>query len=304
MIALRRIAAHCEDDIFMDLESSAAGQWCLQSLNSSLRELRVAAGRTLTAFMKAHYTNGADGELIDRNRKNLIALLKSTSDQDPSHLIETRVMAWGQIGRVASDSELNLVLIKFFDYLGSSNNIVSSFAFNELLNLADHRNMTPRRLLEPYWRSLAYLATKDMVHRPQRSRALGELLQVSVSDLLLLIQTHALPWLVLDKQQDVIQKITEARKESDAFQTLMEGSNLASTVALLLTQDAYDVEKFAKSRLDSVSPKFQSMNLLQLFQSEPVLIALELLKASANADDGGKAKAQVTMPDLTETDHC
>jgi len=44
MIALRRVVSHSVDSDFLDLETSAAGQWCLQSLQSSVRELRIAAG--------------------------------------------------------------------------------------------------------------------------------------------------------------------------------------------------------------------------------------------------------------------
>lgn len=289
MIALRRLVAHCEDTSFLDIETSNPGQWCLQSLNSSVRELRVAAGRTLGAFMPTKPIGGVGDELIARNRKNTIALLKSTSDQDPAHLVETRVMAWGQVGRVVSYDELNLVLIKLVDYLGNSNNIVSAFTFNELLNLADARNTTPRRLLEPFWKSLAYMATKDMIQRPQRSRAIAELLQISVNELLLLIQTHALPWLVLDKRQDVIQKIAEARHEKEAWESVMDGPNLAATLALLLVQDTGNIEEFTKSRLNEISPHFHTLSLLGLFQSEPVLIALELLKTAGSGDEAKRS---------------
>ena len=44
MLALRRFALHFEDPELLDLEVSPLGQWCLSSLSSSMRELRVAAG--------------------------------------------------------------------------------------------------------------------------------------------------------------------------------------------------------------------------------------------------------------------
>jgi serine/threonine-protein kinase ATR len=43
MIALRRLVFHSVDPDFLDLETSPAGQWCLQCLRSSVRELRIAA---------------------------------------------------------------------------------------------------------------------------------------------------------------------------------------------------------------------------------------------------------------------
>jgi serine/threonine-protein kinase ATR len=44
MVSLRRIAKHCNASNFLDMEASPAAQWCLKSLHSSLRELRIAAG--------------------------------------------------------------------------------------------------------------------------------------------------------------------------------------------------------------------------------------------------------------------
>ncbi|KAG6067261.1 hypothetical protein E4U32_004269 [Claviceps aff. humidiphila group G2b] len=288
------LIAHCEDPMFLNLETSGPGQWCLQALNSSIRELRIAAGRTLGEFARSKTVSAARHELHEltaRNRQNTIALLKSScgQDKDEPHLVETRIMAWGQIGRVVCEEELNLVLIQLVDYLGNNNSIVSAFAFNELLNLAEARNTTPRRLFEPFWKSLAYMATKDMIQRPQRSRAMAELLQISVNELLLLIQTHALPWLVLDKQQDVIQRIAEARQDKDPSNLIMDAPNLASTLSLLLVQDTDNIEEFTKSRLDLVSPHFASVSLLEMFQTEPVVTTLELLKAAVNADETKKA---------------
>lgn len=342
MLAIRRVILHCEDTELLNLETSGMGQWCLQSLNSSVRELRIAAGRVLATFSLARpepilsnmvlparpaeangarnprvnqaqaastdgkfQTNASNGsspmktqDLISRNRKNSIAFLKSISDKNQPNLTETFIMAWGQLGTVVWEHELNLVLIKLLEYLGSNNNIVSACAFNELLNLADARRVTPRRLFEPFWPNLAYMTTKDMVQRPQMSRTIAELLQVSVNELLLLIQTHALPWLVLDKQKDVIQKIAEARQESEVWLPLIDPANLAATLALLLVQDTDDIASFAKSRLDELSTHFQTEPLVNLLQVEPVLTVIELLKAAGDADETKKAPVSQTSMHL------
>ncbi|KAM0417762.1 hypothetical protein ACHAPD_004104 [Fusarium lateritium] len=344
MMALRKIILHCDDAEILNLETSALGQWCLQSLNSSIRELRIAAGRVLATFsltrpdtvpssivLPARPAEGngtknprvnhlqeppihanmhlstADRassmkrqDLVSRNRKNSIALLKSISDKDQPNLTETLIMAWGQLGTVVWEHELNLVLIKLLEYLGSSNNVISAFAFNELLNLADARRVTPRRLFEPFWPNLAYMATKDMVQRPQMSRTIAELLQVSVNDLLLLIQTHALPWLVLDKQKDVIRKIAEARQESEIWLPLIDPANLAATLALLLIQDTEDIAAFAKSRLDELSAHFETESLANLLQVEPVLTVMELLKAAGDSDETRKGPIRKALDTMAE----
>jgi serine/threonine-protein kinase ATR len=50
MLTLRHFAMHFKDREFLDLETSKLGQWCLKSLRSSMRELRVAAGYELALF--------------------------------------------------------------------------------------------------------------------------------------------------------------------------------------------------------------------------------------------------------------
>jgi serine/threonine-protein kinase ATR len=44
MLMLKKFAVHYENLEFLDLEMSPLGQWCLGSLKSSVRELRIAAG--------------------------------------------------------------------------------------------------------------------------------------------------------------------------------------------------------------------------------------------------------------------
>ncbi|KAF4124503.1 serine/threonine-protein kinase ATR [Geosmithia morbida] len=308
MQALKTMVLHCETPDFLSLETSGAGQWCIQSLSSSVRELRIAAGRTLMAFLIPNPATQKKPtipcELFARNRQNVIALLKSISEKQNPRLTETCIMTWGQLGRVVKEDELNLVLIQLLEYLGDSNNVVSAFAFNEILKLSESFGTTPRRLLDPYWRNLAYLVTRDMVRRPQRSRAVAELLQLSVNELLLLIQAHALPWLVLYKKKDIIQKIAEARQESESWRPLMDSMNLATTLSRLLVQETEDLEGFAKSCLVEISPHFEAQPLSELLRSEPVLTILELLKAAGDADTSRKApprRALQTMAALVAT---
>ena len=55
-LAIRRIFNHISDAEYLDLAKSSLGQWCLRSLSSSLRELRIAAG-WVEAFLPAICTN-------------------------------------------------------------------------------------------------------------------------------------------------------------------------------------------------------------------------------------------------------
>lgn len=44
MIAVKRFTVHFNNDEFVDLGVSPLGQWCLTSLHSSTRELRILGG--------------------------------------------------------------------------------------------------------------------------------------------------------------------------------------------------------------------------------------------------------------------
>ena len=44
MVSVKRLLAHSTDPNYLDLKISPIGQWCLQALRSSLRDLRIAAG--------------------------------------------------------------------------------------------------------------------------------------------------------------------------------------------------------------------------------------------------------------------
>jgi serine/threonine-protein kinase ATR len=305
MVALRRIAKHSTETEYWDLEKSGPGQWCLQSLHSSVRELRIAAGRALSVFIAEPAVPGFKRDVLKRNRTNVLGILKSLSDKETARLHETCIMAWGQVGRVVSADELNLVVIKLVEYLGHRNMIVPAFAFNELLSLADSRGETPGRLLQPFWASLAFSVVKDLVSKPQTAGRVAELLQMSVPGLLRMLQRHALPWLVLTKKREVIQKIAEARGETEAWQPCLDPTNLPSILALLLVQDVPDIVAHTMSLLGHVSPHLEGFELVELLRTDPLMIALELFKAAAESNEARKARVSRTARymELKQTDN-
>ncbi|KAK4162009.1 hypothetical protein QBC43DRAFT_216438 [Cladorrhinum sp. PSN259] len=288
MIVLRRMTKHTTSKEFLALEKSALGQWCLKSLQSSVRELRVAAGRTLPTFICERAALSLDRDAITRNRSHILNVLKSLSDKDAVHFQETALMAWAQMGRIVVDEELNIVVVKLVEYLGHRNTIVSDCAFNEILSLAAFRGERPRDLFEPFWENLGFLAVKDLTTRPQTTNKVAELLQIGVADLLRLLQKHALPWLVLSKKREIIQKIAEARGETETWQPCLDSANLPHILALLLVQNVPDPTTNAMSLLGSISPDFNNSELVEFLRSEPIPTALELFKAAAEIGDHQK----------------
>ncbi|KAI1642826.1 uncharacterized protein F4817DRAFT_277367 [Daldinia loculata] len=289
MTAMRRIAKHCTDLDFLDIEISVTAQWCLKSLQSSVRELRIAAGRTITVFLSTSTHPNITSKVVQRNCANVLNILRSLSDQDMPQLTETCILAWSQVGSVIDDDQLNLVLVKLVDYLGHESMIISAAAFAEIVKLARSRGMAIRQFFEPFWRYLAFSATKDLTTRPKLTKLLAELLDMSVVELLLYIQKYALPWLVLTKKRDVIQKIAEARNEKEVWQPCLDEANLGPILALLLTQEAPDIQQFCMELLGHISPHLnKSGGLLELLRIEPIGTTLELLKASGDSEEDRK----------------
>ncbi|KAI0883853.1 phosphatidyl inositol 3-kinase [Annulohypoxylon maeteangense] len=289
MTAIRRIAKHCIDSEFLDIEVSVIAQWCLKSLQSSVRELRIASGRTVATFLSGQNQSGATSKIVQKNRANVLSILRSLSEQALPQLTETCILAWSHVGSVIFDDQLNLVLVKLVEYLGSESIITSAAAFAEIVKLARSRGMTTRQFFEPFWRFLAFSATKDLTSRPKLTRLLAELLDMTIAELLLYLQKYALPWLVLTKKRDVIQRIAEARNEEEIWRPCLDESNLGPILALLLTQDAPDIQQYCMDLLGNISPHLnQSGGLLELLRIEPIGTTLELLKAAGDADEDRK----------------
>jgi serine/threonine-protein kinase ATR len=290
MISLWRILNHTIDPAVWDLEDSSLGQWCAQSLNSSVRELRLSAGEALACFLGGKMEEFIDADLLRRNRVNALGVLKALTDRNESHLHEACIMTWRRIGCVVPDEELNLVLVKLVDYLGHDSEAVPPLAENEIKSLAEARGISPQQLFAPFWKNLAFSIVKDIVTRPQTAERVAHLVEKSVPELLALLQTFALPWLVLSKRRDVAERIAEARGDNHVWETCLYGPNLAAILSVLLIQDVPDIQDDVLLRLRHISPHFDDMDLEELLSLEPMLTALELFRISAEGDERFKSR--------------
>ena len=87
------------------------GQICLQSLQSSLRELRITAAQCLGGFLR----NELPTELKQINRQTVLNYLRMRSDGNVACEQETLILAWGQValicGQTPSSTWLSYVLL-------------------------------------------------------------------------------------------------------------------------------------------------------------------------------------------------
>lgn len=172
----------------------------------------------------------------------------------------------------------------------------------QILGLAKARDVSVERLFSPFWGIIANEAVKNLLVKPQSTQLMADLLEISVSEFLVMTQAYSLPWLVLAKKADVIHRISEARKDPNDFFVLVEPSNLAPILALLLVQNVKDLEVFIISLFKNVSNRFKEEELDNLIRIEPASQALHLLKAAGEADEGKKSRASNSALQLSFSD--
>ncbi|KAK8074965.1 Protein kinase rad3 [Apiospora hydei] len=285
MVALRRLAKHSGEASFLDSDTSASVLWCLKSLNSSSRDLRIATGRTLPALLAGDSLPESQRHIAQKTLGPAIAILCQISDP---HLTETCMMAWSQLGRVVSDDNLGLVLLKLVEYLGSAGTITSAAAFNEIISLARFKRVTTRQLFEPYWKSLAYSALKELISQPKTACLLADMLEMTLPQFVMVTQRYALPYLVSAGKRDIIQKIAVLRKESEPWQPCLDADNVGPILAFLLVRDAQNIPENSMNSLREISSHFDELAFADLLKIEPVMTSLELLKAAGDADEPRK----------------
>ena len=140
------------------------------------------------------------------------------------------------------------------------------------------------KIFAPYWRTVAVTVVQDLQRRPQIAQQISDLLAMSVHDFLVLTQSHTIPYFVLRKKQEIIQRIADASGQS-AMTLCREHGNMAAILSNILLQSSSDVESSMISLLISVSPEFKNVDCAELLRSEPQATAAELLKFAGEDDE-------------------
>ncbi|KAL8900267.1 MAG: hypothetical protein Q9207_005780 [Kuettlingeria erythrocarpa] len=274
----------------MDASTSTLGQYCVHALRSSSRDVRIAAGRLLPAFLR----QDIDEEILKGNRVAVLDCLRSLSERCELSLQETCILAWGQIARESTGDETNIVLLRLVDYLGHTNPLICGLAYDELQRICNHSSLMALRLFAPYWRTVAPTVVQDLQRRPQVAQHLSDLLSLNVSELLRMTQMYTLPYFVLTKQLNVLQRIAKACGQSIKDLCRVQ-SNMSAILAYIMIRSGNEAEITTMTALRAISSDFVNVNYSELVKSEPVLTATELLKAAGDSDDVARTNAQEAL---------
>ena len=169
--------------------------------------------------------------------------------------------------------------------------------------VSNHSPFTAKKIFAPYWRTIGVTAIQDLSRRPQITQYLSDLLDLTIPAFLVLIQVNVVPYLVLKKRQDMLQRIADAKKQSIS-DLCRDHDNMAAILANILLQTSSNVEQLVLNLLIAVSPDFSTVNSADLFMSEPQATASELLKHAGEYDEKRKPKVtlnqKISKPPLTQ----
>ena len=294
MSALKSLLTHATWARHLDITKSTAGQWCLNSLRSSTREVRIAAILTLRCFLQS--SPRLDQDLLHKNRVRVLEFLQSTYDKDVPFLQETAILAFSDMAILGGEDELNLVLVRFTEFLGHPNPYISGLVYAELQKISRKLKVTAAGLLKPFLRTIAAIVVRNFSSQPIIAQSLCEFLGtgMNVDVLLMLIEEYALPYLIVTKKKEIIQRIVRAYGDSmTVFDLCTKDNNLAAILSYLLShfgRPNVDSANLILSLLADISPDFGRHDLADWIKLEPILIACELLKSIGDghaAEDSG-----------------
>lgn len=154
----------------------------------------------------------------------------------------------------------------------------------QIQRTSNHSPFTAMKLFAPYWHTIAITIVENLHIRPQIAQQMSDLLAMTVSEFLALTQVYTIPFLVLTKKQEILQRIADACGQS-IMVLCREHHNLAAILSYVLLRTSSDVESVVMALLNAISPEFKHVDCAELLKSEPQATGAALLKAAGEDDE-------------------
>ena len=233
--AFGRLVTHNPSLNVIDLSKSALAQIVLGLVSSENREQRIAVAQLIPLLFKDRDSPDL-ASVLAGNRQIIFRQLR-TFQSSPSRekaLLETTVMAYAEIGKVAGQSELSSILSYLVDFLGHNNSFIAALAYREILAIATHHTQSTWQMFSPFWPSISVKIVEQMRSRPQILQRLSEILDIRDSVFLNRTQSFTVPILVLKQYRDVLEQMSQ-KMGVPVWEMLKE--NMAFVLAALFTQE-------------------------------------------------------------------
>ena len=157
--------------------------------------------------------------------------------------------------------------------------------------MSNHSSFAAMKLFSSYWETIAVVVVKDLHTRPQVAQQICDLFNIKISEFLEITQVHTIPFLILMRKRDILQRIADACVlEQSVFELCTKKVNMAAIVAYLLLQPSTDVEKMVMTLLCEASPEFRKCDLGELINADPISIACNLLEVAGVDDETKKGR--------------
>ncbi|RPA73622.1 hypothetical protein BJ508DRAFT_216035 [Ascobolus immersus RN42] len=283
LFALGRILSHSAQAKHLDLTTSL-GRWVVYSLQSSVREQRLAAARTLPAYLQQNIEKG----VLERNQRIVVSNLRALGERKEPHLLEATLVAWGELARVSKGEQLSLALLQMVEYLGSDYTVVYYMAQAELKSLERNFGKSLQEITAPFLQVLSVRIVLRAIARPQILESFCTL--TGGGDVNAFLRSTAkltLPYLVLSSRTDVIHRIARAC-DKDVGELLSDGNVLPWILTRLLMVDCEDVEQNARRLLGGVSQELAALSWGGMCRGHTTVVGRELLREFNPAEVGGK----------------
>ncbi|KAF3207545.1 serine/threonine-protein kinase M1, variant 2 [Orbilia oligospora] len=292
MQAMRKIVKHGPAVLDGRFTSHPFGQWCLQALRSSNRDLRMLAVMTLP-----HFTIFGDHDENSVSERTACLLkVREISSVSDDTIQETCIIAWGRMSRILEGDDLHLALGLLLGYLGHSNTYLAAVSYNEIESVAQAKNISMSTLLGQFWRDLSVVVVSLLKTKPQVIQSVSTLLGIPTQEFLSNTISYTLPHMVLNRKLDVLENLVLAynscRKGSieSTFQVCMH--HITSILGLILVQRHDDIEEQTMSLLRHADPTFQRLDFAELIRADPIAIMAETIRCYAVLNPDAKPNAE------------
>ncbi|KAK6347753.1 serine/threonine-protein kinase M1 [Orbilia javanica] len=295
MQAMRKLVKHEPAVLNGHFTSHPFGQWCLQALRSSNRDLRMLAVMTLPHF--PIFGNHDESSVAERTACLLkVREISSVSDDT---IQETCITAWGRISRILEGDDLHLALGLLLGYLGHSNTYLAAVAYNEIESVAQAKNLSMSTLLGQFWRDLSVMVVSLLKTKPQVIQSVSTLLGIPTQEFLSNTISYTLPHMVLNRKLDILENLVLAYNSckkgemESAFQVCMH--HITPILGLILVQRHDDIEDHTMSLLRHADPTFQRLDFAELIKADPIAIMAETIRCYAVLNSEAKQTAQKSI---------
>ena len=289
LLTLRQILLHGPVSIAIELSKSTCGEWVLQSLRSSNKDVRLAAIQVMSVFIALGPSTSP--AIVRQNRIVMLDFLQTMTQHNDDSTHETIILCLTSNAKFLQEDELNIVLVRLTEYLGHGNPYIAGLVYSELQRLAEALKLPMSRFLPPFFRTIAIAAMKNITVRPAIVQQLCELLGWPIDAFLTRIEEHAVPYFVMLKRNDLLKRTAEAHEPAlTPFELCTQKQILKNIAALLLTQTYADPEDAIMALLLNVSREFKEYDLASWLTIEAPGIACELLKLIGDSMPGRSSK--------------